>query len=595
MTYALGVDLGTTYTAAAIHRDGRIEMVTLGDRAASVPSVIFLKEDETILTGEAARRRGLTEPERVAREFKRRVGDPAPLLLGHTPYSAEALLSKLLRWTVDTVTEREGEPPSHITVTHPANWGPFKKDLLGQAIRMADLEADTITEPEAAAVYYASNERVEAGAVIAVYDLGGGTFDVAVLRKTDGGWEILGQPEGIERLGGIDFDEAVFTHVRQAIEAELSALDPEDPAVIDAVARLRQDCVDAKEALSSDTDVSIPVLLPNLQTKVRLTRSELEGMIRPTLRETVAATQRALRSASVEPEGVHAVLLVGGSSRIPLVAQLVTQELRRPVAVDAHPKHAIALGAAIAAAGGSTEAGDLVVDVEVEEEPPVVAAAPPVPPTPAAPVPVSAATPGPPASPTSGKPRSRAALVAAVAAVAALVAVGAVVAGGGGGSDDPEAPVEAAEEQDLDDLDGLSGEVDDISEGLDELDPEADFEDRPYAEIVSIDIVEDRYVIQFAAYGFEPSLTDPYGLDVRFFWDDTEPINAGGNGPDPGYWLQWDLPYVVDDPFFDVANQPLYAGAICVVIGTYGDEVADVDFDGLVDTDTGNCMELPPL
>jgi hypothetical protein len=116
------------------------------------------------------------------------------------------------------------------------------------------------------------------------------------------------------------------------------------------VARLRQDCVEAKEALSSDSDVSIPVLLPNLQTEVRLTRGEYESMVRPALSDTITAMNRALRSAKVTPDEVTAVLLVGGSSRTPLVAELVSSALGRPVAVDAHPKYGVAMGAALTAA-----------------------------------------------------------------------------------------------------------------------------------------------------------------------------------------------------------------------------------------------------
>ncbi|HEX6969418.1 MAG TPA: Hsp70 family protein, partial [Micromonosporaceae bacterium] len=216
------------------------------------------------------------------------------------------------------------------------------------AVRLADLEQPVVftTEPEAAAIFYAHQQRIPSGAIVAVYDLGGGTFDAAVLRKTDAGFEILGQPEGIERLGGIDFDAAVFEHVRRAIGDKLEELDEEDPAAVAAVARLREECVQAKEALSSDTDVSIPVLLPNLATEVRLTRAELEAMVRPTLYSSIEALQRALRSANVTPEQLHSVLLVGGSSRMPIVAQLVGAELNRPVTVDAHPKNAVALGAA---------------------------------------------------------------------------------------------------------------------------------------------------------------------------------------------------------------------------------------------------------
>src|SRR5690606_18427820 len=109
---------------------------------------------------------------------------------------------------------RQGGAPSSIAIAHPANWGRYKLDLLDQAVRRADLDhVVLVTEPEAAAIHYATLERLEPGATVAVYDLGGGTFDVAVLRKTEGGFQLLGEPEGIERLGGIDFDEAVFRHV----------------------------------------------------------------------------------------------------------------------------------------------------------------------------------------------------------------------------------------------------------------------------------------------------------------------------------------------------------------------------------------------
>lgn len=349
MSWTLGVDLGTTYTAAAVLRDGQARMVNLGRRGAAVPSVVFLRDDDTILIGEAAERRGVADPDRVAREFKRRVGDPAPILLGGVPMSADALLARLLGWTVETVGEREGGPPDRTVVCHPANWGPYKLELLRQAcVRAGVGDGDLVPEPQAAAVHYASQERVEPGAVVAVYDLGGGTFDAAVLRKTEAGFELLGRPEGIERLGGIDFDEAVLAHALRHVGDSVAGLG-DDPASRAALARLRRECVDAKEALSADSETSIPVTLPGLDTEVRLTRAELESAIRIPLLETVSALRRALRSAEVEAEALAAVLLVGGSSRIPMVAQMVGAELGRPVAVDADPKHAVALGAALGA------------------------------------------------------------------------------------------------------------------------------------------------------------------------------------------------------------------------------------------------------
>ncbi|MEZ5377581.1 MAG: Hsp70 family protein [Acidimicrobiales bacterium] len=359
MSYQVGIDLGTTYTAAAVHRDEKASIFSLGGRAAAIPSVVLLREDETILTGEAAVRRAITEPERVAREFKRRLGDTTPIIVGGSPYSAEALMARLLRAVLDEVTTREGGAPSRIAVSHPANWGPYKLDLFRQALRLAGLDQDsvvTLTEPEAAAISYANQERVEEGQIVAVYDLGGGTFDACVLQRTHEGFDIIGKPEGIERLGGIDFDAAVFAHVARSLDNALSELDPDDPNAMAAVSRLRNDCVDAKEALSSDTDATIPVLLPNLQTEVRLTRREFESVVRPSLADSIEAMRRAVASAGIEMDQVAKVLLVGGSSRIPLVAQMVASDLGRPVAVDAHPKHAIALGAAYAAAAAGGDA-----------------------------------------------------------------------------------------------------------------------------------------------------------------------------------------------------------------------------------------------
>ena len=368
MSYQVGIDLGTTYTAAATYKDGRSEIFALGNQSAAIPSVVLLREDETVLTGESAVRRAISEPERVAREFKRRLGDTTPIIVGGTPYSAESLMAQILRQVLSQIAEREGGAPDHVTISHPANWGPFKKDLLAQAVRLAGIAEDKVsyvTEPEAAALSYATQERIEPGEILAVYDLGGGTFDAAILRRTDVDFEIIGKPEGIERLGGIDFDAAVFAHVSRSLDGALGQLDPSDPAAQSAVARLRQDCVEAKEALSSDTDAVISVLLPNLQTDVRITRQEFEGLIRPSLVDTLAALQRAMASADVTSDQVGRVLLVGGSSRIPLISQLVSAEFGRPVAVDAHPKDAIALGAAYSAA---LAAGAVAVAVAGEDD-----------------------------------------------------------------------------------------------------------------------------------------------------------------------------------------------------------------------------------
>ncbi|MEU5849085.1 Hsp70 family protein [Saccharopolyspora shandongensis] len=350
MEYQLGIDLGTTFTAAAVATGDGIEVATLGEHAPKVPSVLFLADGDVFLVGDNAQRRSVTEPCRVAREFKRRFGDPAPIILDGKPFSADGLTARLLRWTVDCVTRERGEQPSRIVVCHPANWGPYKKDLLAQVFQLADLDGVvTVTEPEAAAICYASRERLGPQDVVAVYDLGGGTFDAAVISRGDTDFRIIGNAQGIERLGGVDFDEAVLGHVARAVGKPLGELDSADEKAMQFIWRLRAECTAAKEALSADTHVVIPVLLPQLQTQVRLTREEFERTIRPAVGETIRHLRRALQSAHVDPGRLKKILLVGGSSRIPLVGRLLSEELGRPVAVDASPKYAIAEGAAIAA------------------------------------------------------------------------------------------------------------------------------------------------------------------------------------------------------------------------------------------------------
>jgi YVTN family beta-propeller protein len=357
--YSLGIDLGTTFTAAAVDRRGTVEMATLGDRTAAIPSVVLMRGDGPVLTGDAANRRAMMEPDRVAREFKRRLGDPTPLVLGGAPHSVASVLASLLHAVVDKVADREGGPAEHVVLTHPANWGPYKLELFGSVPRIAEVEHVTLTsEPEAAAAHYATNERLSDGAVIAVYDFGGGTFDATVLRRRAPGFETLGVPEGVEGLGGIDFDEAVFAFVDRTLDGAVTALDHRERQNASALLRLRQECVLAKETLSFDIETVIPVLLPGLQTEVRLTRAELEEMMRPSIESTVRALRRALRTAKVQPEELEAVLLVGGSSRIPLVSQMVSEALGRPTSVDAHPKHVVALGAAALAAARDLPGGN---------------------------------------------------------------------------------------------------------------------------------------------------------------------------------------------------------------------------------------------
>ncbi|WP_051274395.1 Hsp70 family protein [Cellulomonas sp. URHD0024] len=352
MTYALGIDVGTAYTAAAVWRDGRASTVPLSDRTDTVPSAVLLRADGALLVGDAAVRRGVLEPERLARGFKRRMGDPTGLLLGEEAMAPEVLTGTLIRWVVETVAAREGGPPEHVTLTCPAQWGDLRRDLLVSAAAEAGLTGvGLLAEPVAAAVHYASQRRVAPGALVAVYDFGGGTFDSAVVLKTGDGYELRGDPDGDEHIGGEDVDQAVMNHVASALGRAWSLLDVEDPAVRQGLASVRESAVLAKETLSHDVEATVPVILPGLTRDVRITRGELERAIRIDVLRTVDVLARTIESAGLTPRDLDSVLLTGGSSRIPLVSELIAAELGVPVVVDVHPKYAVCLGAALTGAG----------------------------------------------------------------------------------------------------------------------------------------------------------------------------------------------------------------------------------------------------
>ncbi|PFG38738.1 Hsp70 protein [Georgenia soli] len=355
MPYVLGIDIGTTSTVAASARpdgDPSPQLLWLGTRGPAVPSVVYLDEAGQALVGEAAERRTVSHPERVVREVKRRVGDTVPVSVGDIAVTPEDLYAAQARWVLDRAEEQEGEPPDAVAVAVPATWGSYRAGIVRDALADAGLpDVTLVSEPRAAARHYLAQPRVADGATVAVYDFGGGTFDAAVVRRSGpDGCEIIGRPEGLERLGGADLDELVLAHVAAAVGDALTDLSPQAPGALAALARLRRECTEAKEALSADAETTVPVLLPGLQTQVRIVRAELEELIAPAVEQTLDVLATALHSAEVAPEDLEAILLVGGSSRIPLVAELLSARFGRPVAVDTDPQASVALGAARAAA-----------------------------------------------------------------------------------------------------------------------------------------------------------------------------------------------------------------------------------------------------
>ena len=320
MSYELGIDFGSSSTAAVVRRaegTGDTEVVPLSARGGAVPSVLHLARDGRVTVGEAAASLAGIDPTRVVRGLKRRVGDAAPVELGGQPWAADELSARLVRWVVDRVVEKEGEQPTGIALAHPTSWAPHTLERLTSAFAAHDLGVTFVAEPRAVA--HAAFAVAEPGATVAVHDFGGGRFDAAVLRRDGtpcGGFAVLGVPEVIDDLGGLDLDELVWQHVRKSL--------PDD---VTPVARVRRACTLAKETLSSENEVVVRIRSGEFRGSVRLDRPTFERLIAPHVDRTVDALRRTIASAGVDPGQLTALLLVGGSARIPLVARTVTEQL----------------------------------------------------------------------------------------------------------------------------------------------------------------------------------------------------------------------------------------------------------------------------
>ncbi|GAA3688590.1 hypothetical protein GCM10023081_27410 [Arthrobacter ginkgonis] len=374
MTYVLGIDIGACSTGAAIVRIGGgadAATLDLGSEAARAASALFLAEDGRVLAGDAAAAAGRGCPERLARGFKSRLGDSVPLAVGQTLVPPEELFAAMARWVVTTVEAREGAPAAAVALTHPRGWGGYRVSVARRALAETGLaHAFLLSEPEAAALHHSAGNPLDPGSIIAVCDLGG-SVEATVLRRNVLGQNVLRQNKDtgadrdtaeFETLGfeaggradggdlGAGLDDVVFRRVLEAVGGPVEALNMDDPKAVSALWQVRRDCTAAKEALSRDADASVKVVLPGLREHVPLTRTEFETRAEHLLREAAGVLGRALQSADVAVEDLAAVILTGGSARIPLAERILAEEAGAGVVVDADPASVTARGAALAAA-----------------------------------------------------------------------------------------------------------------------------------------------------------------------------------------------------------------------------------------------------
>ncbi|WP_328708418.1 Hsp70 family protein [Microbispora hainanensis] len=344
--WSLAIDFGTCFTCAAIRVGEQVEVLET-DSGRYTPSLVYRDESGELLTGRRAASQAETFPARVARVPKRELVNRSPVLLGGAVVDAEDLAAAVLSTMAGEALRRSGGvPPQEVVLTHPAAWTSDDIAALGEAAKRAHLpSARFVPEPVAAAAFYTQREDIPAGAHVAVYDLGGGTFDVAVLRRTTTGFDVIAQG-GNDRIGGEDFDEALH----ELVAGHATTLDPaawQDFTQATGLratrdrALLRRDITEAKELLSVELTRTVIVG----DHAIRITRDELNQAIEADIRETITEFQRVLTEAGLTPRHLTAVYLTGGSSRIPLVSDLLSHHLGRTPDLAADPKAVVTLGA----------------------------------------------------------------------------------------------------------------------------------------------------------------------------------------------------------------------------------------------------------
>jgi serine/threonine protein kinase/actin-like ATPase involved in cell morphogenesis len=350
--WVLSIDFGTTNTAAAISDGERIELVEI-DGAPRIPSVVLAADSGGLVVGAAAERQLALTPERAERTPKRRIGEATMLLGSRAVRPVDAVGAIFRAVAAEAVRRQGGVPPASLRLTHPARWGSVRLAVLAEAAEIAGLPAPSfVAEPVAAAVHFA-DERIVDGAHVAVYDLGGGTLDTAVLRRIGQGFEVIGAPGGDERLGGETFDERLWEHLGTRLSTTNAEAWEELRFGTERQWRkaghdFRTEVRRAKEALSSNADYTIYLGAP-VDAELLITRDEVENLIRADVERTVGELLATVDRAGLVVDDLAAVNLVGGSSRIPLITRLVAERTGRVPDTWGDPKAAVVLGAAKAA------------------------------------------------------------------------------------------------------------------------------------------------------------------------------------------------------------------------------------------------------
>jgi len=360
----VGIDLGTTNSEVAIVRDGQPH-VFAEDGDPILPSFVGLAEDGKLLVGRSARNQWVAAPERTVKSIKRKMGEDVKVSLGNQQFRPQEISAMILRCLRDRAAAQIGQPVSKAVITVPAYFNDAQRQATREAGELAGLEVVRIlNEPTAAALCYDPSQRDLRRML--VYDLGGGTFDVSIVQQQEGVVEVLAS-HGDTLLGGDDFDNLLLDHVCGRFQEE-HGIDLRGALV--SKARVLRAVEAAKRQLSAHPFARIEEEFiaekdgRAVHLTMELDREAYEEMIMPLIERTMDCVRRALEDARLSASAIDKVVLVGGSTRTPLVSRLLDDRLGQAPHQEVNPDLCVAMGAAIQAAIiAGADVGAVLVDI----------------------------------------------------------------------------------------------------------------------------------------------------------------------------------------------------------------------------------------
>ena len=361
----LGIDLGTTNSAAAIYENGRATVIPSAEGPTMAgkmfPSVVAFTKDGQLLVGESAKRQATANPEGTVYEIKRKMGTDYKVNIYGKEYTPQQISSFILQKIKKDAETYLAVPIRKAVITVPAHFNDNQRQATKDAGEIAGFEvARIINEPTAACLAYGV-DKVEKEMKILVFSFGGGTHDVTVMDFGKGVFQVL-STSGDTQIGGTDLDKAIMDYLLDEFKRQTGVNMAGDK---NAMGRLKEAAEKAKIELSTlmATDIDLPFLSSDVSgpkhLHLTLTRAKLEGLAQPIVQKTEHTMVKALEDAKLTPKGIDKIILIGGMTRMPLVQRFVEQIMGKPAERGVDPMECVAVGAAIQAAVLTGEVKDL--------------------------------------------------------------------------------------------------------------------------------------------------------------------------------------------------------------------------------------------